>query len=154
FASDNFDSIEGQDERMANRLDPVEGFKFLARLRAIRLQPCQVAVDELDGLEKSSGRFALPNVAETTPSQELDEAIARDRLRAGRARRARRHFGRLRSGYTVSQTNTFLYERKPTHAKPRTRVGNGPLDVTGLCRLVEPAPQNSRRSKVLSHGKW
>ena len=48
---------------------------------SFHVQGIEVAVDELDGLEESARRLALPHFAEAAAAEGLDQAVTRNGLR-------------------------------------------------------------------------
>src|SRR5438046_1904994 len=69
---------------MPDRLDVLQRPQLLIGAGTLRvMQFAIVAMNEFDGLEKSAGCFALPDLAEAALAQRLDQAIARNRLRVG-----------------------------------------------------------------------
>ncbi len=83
FPLHDLDEIHGQDERVPDFLDTVEGVQLLLGTGAVGVEGVEVAEDELDGLEDTARRFALPDFAEAAASQGFDQAIAGERLFAG-----------------------------------------------------------------------
>ena len=71
---------------MAHVLDARHGLALLLGAGAIDVQRVEVAENELDGLEQPAGGFTLPDFPEPAPAERLDQAIARQRLVAGRFR--------------------------------------------------------------------
>src|SRR5271156_6567613 len=67
LAVDDFESLERQDERMPQRLDPIQRLDFL-----VGLALAEAPVDELDRFEQPTGRLGLPDLAKAAGSQSLD----------------------------------------------------------------------------------
>ena len=81
LAVDDLEPLDGQDERVADRLDAVERLVLLlGRLVVLASSAVEVAEDELDRLVDAARRLALPHLAEPAAAEPLDQAVARDRL--------------------------------------------------------------------------
>src|SRR5262249_53914005 len=80
-ALDDIVTFQRQQKRMADLLDSLEGLQFLFRMAsAVWVGRAHVTVNDLDGLDEAARGFGLPDIAETTPAQPVDQAVARDRL--------------------------------------------------------------------------
>src|SRR5262249_62395902 len=73
---DDLESLERQDERVTDRLAPVQRLVLLLRGLPFVPDALHVAKDELDGLVHPSGRFGFPDLAEPAAAQPLEQAVA------------------------------------------------------------------------------
>src|SRR5262249_57447105 len=64
-ANDNVETLQRQDVRMANGLDPMQGLEFLGDMRVVEAAAGQTAVNDLDRLQHSAGGLGFPDLAET-----------------------------------------------------------------------------------------
>ena len=77
---DQFDALHRQQERMAKRLDVLNGLQFFDSRHSVAEQEAAFALDKLDGLVQTSGSLTLPDLSETTTPQWFDQPIARYRF--------------------------------------------------------------------------
>ena len=73
LAVGNFNAVQGDDERMADADDELEGLQFLGRLGLESPGGVAVGSDELDSFVNASRGFAFPDVPEATPTQRLSK---------------------------------------------------------------------------------
>ncbi len=91
LAADPLDAVHAEQKRVAEGLDVLQGAQLLlGAVGAVRVNVVVGAADELDGLEKSARRLALPDLAEAAGAERLDEPVARDRFGVGRLCRVHR----------------------------------------------------------------
>ena len=76
LAVDDVETLDGENEGMADGDDAFEGLEFLAGTRAFFVGGFQIAVDEFDRLEHAARRFRLPHFAEAATTKALDEPVA------------------------------------------------------------------------------
>src|SRR5262249_33783002 len=88
LAVDDLDAVHGQDERVADLLDAVEGLELLLGAGPVHVEGVEVAEDELDRLEQPARGLALPGLAEAATPQGLDQAVTGDGLLVGLPRQA------------------------------------------------------------------
>src|SRR5262249_33456999 len=72
---------------MANRFDAIKRFQLLIGWPAVFSSVVKVAVDEFDGFENAARRLGLPDFAESTPANSLNQPVTRQWLRDGGGRR-------------------------------------------------------------------
>ena len=70
---DDLDTFERQQERVANLLDAAKRLELL-----LGAAVAHVAVDDLDGLGKTTRRRGLPHLAITAGAKALEQLVARD----------------------------------------------------------------------------
>jgi len=75
-AVDDLDAVHRQQERVADRLDVLEGAQLLGGAVGGVAEVAAPARDELDRLDEATGRFALPDLAEAAFAQRLEQAVA------------------------------------------------------------------------------
>src|SRR5262249_21959633 len=82
------DQLGGDDERVADLADAVQGALLLLGAGGVDVERVEVAEDELDGLEQPAGGLTLPDLAEAAAAQRLDQAVARQGFAVGLAQKA------------------------------------------------------------------
>src|SRR5262245_29283736 len=81
---------------MTDRLDQLERSQLFLGTEALVFEAVQVAIDELDRLEDAAWGLALPDFAEASLAQRLEQPIAANRFEVGSFRH--RHDGGTRMG--------------------------------------------------------
>src|SRR5262249_12656434 len=78
-----FDPFDGEQERVAQVLDALNGQQLIGGGTGAVVQGTAVAVDELDRLDQSARGLTLPDLAEAALAQRRDQAIARNGFSVG-----------------------------------------------------------------------
>src|SRR5262245_18440925 len=81
--ADAFHAVRRQKEGMTQILDAQDGLQLFVGLGAVSLNALEIAVDELDLLEKAAGNFAFPNFAEAPATEGSDQTVAWNGLSVG-----------------------------------------------------------------------
>src|SRR6266404_3382689 len=76
LAVDILNSVQAKYEGMTDFLDPLKGLQFLLGMDGIDVERFEIAVNELDCLEKPARRLALPDLAEAAAPQRFQQPIA------------------------------------------------------------------------------
>src|SRR5207249_1259438 len=84
LAVDALHPLHGKEERMADCLDVLNGLQFLFGRGAGGVEGATAALNELDRLEQTARRLALPHLAEAAAPQRFEQAVAWNRLQVRR----------------------------------------------------------------------
>lgn len=117
LAVDDFDTFEGEQKRMSNRLDAVERAELLLGPSVITAITILAAEDELDGLVHPTGGLGLPDLAVAPSAKTSDEPVAWyglgihcGGLLHGGEQRLRNSLGKSKGNLAMTEYSSFRME--------------------------------------------
>src|SRR5262249_7564286 len=81
LALDDLDAVDGEEKRMANGLDVLNGAELFLGAGAVGFEAIEVTVNKFDGFENPAGREALPDFTESAAAQRFQKFVPRNGFR-------------------------------------------------------------------------